>query len=333
MTGQHGTDASDISVIVVNYGTADLAIAAVKSVLNLTHGRRRVDVHLLDNASPGDDAARFKEVFDTPAFSGRVTLYPNPENLGFGQGNNVVLKALAARMSPPEYVFLLNPDACLENDAINILADFLHTHRQAAGAGAHIRLPDGTAVTAAFRFPSAMGEFARAANFGPLDRLLKRWRMSLSPDLPETAVDWVAGAAVMFRYKVIEDMNGFDKDFFLYYEEVELMHRIRRAGHEIWYVPEACVIHIEGASTQISSRESQRPTRPSYWYDSWRHYYTKTHGRSGALLAAAAWIGGATLDRGISALRRQDPKMPHHFFRNAWRFILVPLIGLQKKSG
>ncbi len=114
-----------ISVIVVNYGTADLAIAAVESVLASAVAGYRVDVHLVDNASPGGDAAQLAEAARARGWGARVTLYPETTNHGFGRGNNLVLRALAARPVPPRYVFLLNPDAQLQNDVIPILADYL----------------------------------------------------------------------------------------------------------------------------------------------------------------------------------------------------------------
>ncbi|SMD11411.1 glycosyltransferase [Primorskyibacter flagellatus] len=321
----------EVSVIIVNYGTDMLAIESINSVLAQKHDGRNVDVHVLDNASPGDDAARLRATFGGSDYAGRVTLYTETENHGFGRGNNIVLRALAEGERTPEYVFLLNPDARLENDAITILAGFLDSHPGAAAAGAGICLPGGAPVTAAFRFPSAMGEFARAANVGIIDRALKHWRIPLPPDLPRGPVDWVAGAAVMFRYDVLAEMNGFDEDFFLYYEEVELMHRIHQVGHDIWYVPEARVSHVEGAATRMRSGDTHRTVRPRYWYESWRHYYLKTHGRVGTLVAASACISGAAINNFISLLRRQIPRTPRHFSRDFGRFVLRPLVSVRKQ--
>ncbi|SFR19370.1 glycosyltransferase family 2 protein [Poseidonocella sedimentorum] len=318
---------AEISVIIVNYGTADLTIESAQSVLGHDHGGRRVDVHIVDNASPGDDAARLEAAFGGPEHAGRVTLYLEPDNHGFGRGNNLVIRALAERPTPPAFVFLLNPDARLDNEAVDILASALEAEPRAGAAGAGIALPSGEAVTAAFRFPSAAGEFSRALNFGPVDRLLNRARVALPPDHPEGPVDWVAGAAVMFRWSVLEELEGFDPAFFLYFEEVELMHRIARAGYQTLYVPRAQVIHAEGAATQVRSGEARSRPRPAYWYHSWRHYYAKTYGRAGALLAALSWMLGAALNRGLAALRRQVPRAPQRFFGDMTREVLRPLIS------
>lgn len=324
---------TDIAVIVVNYGTADLSIAAVQSVLERNHGGRAVEVHLVDNASPSGDAAQFAEAHEARGWGDRVTLWPERENHGFGRGNNVVLDALFAREIPPRYVFLLNPDAALDNEALDLLATHMDTHPEVAACGAGISFPSGQPVTAAFRFPSARGNFAQAVNFGPITSRFKQHLVPLSPDHPAGPVDWVAGAAVMFRLEVLQALGGFDPAFFLYYEEVELMHRIKAAGHAVHYLPQARVFHAEGAATDVKSGAQTRKPKPSYWYDSWRYYFRKTHGRGGALAVAFAWLAGAALNAPIAGLRGQSPSYPLHFFRDFPRQVILPLLRDEPLAG
>ena len=78
----------DVAVIVVNYGTAGLALKAVDSVLTCNHGRLRVEVHLVDNASPGEDAKQLTCAVEMPARVGQVTFYPETTNHGFGRGSS-----------------------------------------------------------------------------------------------------------------------------------------------------------------------------------------------------------------------------------------------------
>ena len=317
---------SSIAVIIVNYGTADLAADAVDSVLSRSHGDHAVEVHLLDNASPGNDAETLRQIHADRDWGTRVTLWPERENHGFGRGNNVVLRALAARETPPDYVFLLNPDATLENEAIAILADRLDANPDAAAAGAGIALPSGEHVTASFRFPSARSEFAGAVNVGPVSRLFAASMVPLPPDHPGEEVDWVAGAAVMMRLADVMAVGGFDPDFFLYFEEVELMHRLNRAGHRILYVPEARVRHIEGASTEIASGRRRGTRRPAYWYRSWRLYHLKTRGKVGAVGTGLAAYAGALLNLPIAKARGQTLPAPKGYYTDFPRLVLWPLI-------
>lgn len=321
-------ETAEIAVIIVNYSTAELAIEAIESVLSRRHGGRTIEVFLVDNASPSHDAKILESASEAQSWDGRVTILAEPENHGFGRGNNIVLQNLAARTNPPRYAFLLNPDARLENEALSELANFLDAHPHAAAAGASISKPDGTAVPAAFRFPGIASTFAESLNFGPVTRLLSRYNVPLPPETPTSRVDWVAGAAVMIRLSAAQEVGFFDPAYFLYYEEVDLMLQMTRRGGEIWYVTEARAIHVEGASTGVKSGETVRRRRPAYWYQSWKHYFSKNHGRTWAIVAALVWIVGAAGNELVSLLRQRPPAVPLRFFRDFWAITLRPLLGL-----
>ena len=315
-----------IAVIIVNYGTPDLSISAVESVLSRNHSGREIEVHLLDNNSPGDDGKRFSDAHTAKGWGDRVTLWFETENHGFGRGNNVVLRSFSERATPPEFVFFLNPDAELENEAIAILAGELDANPSAGVAGAGISFPDGSPAACAFRFPSFLGECISAINFGPLERFAPNTRVSLPADWPEGPVDWVAGAAMLIRFDALQSVNFFDPDFFLYFEEVDLMRRLLHAGYQTLYVPRARVIHIAGAATQVRSGEDYPKPRPAYLYDSWRMYFQKSHGRVYTIATALMKLPAATLGNVISRLRGRRSRLPGRFFRDHCRYVLGPLL-------
>jgi GT2 family glycosyltransferase len=317
---------AEIAVIVVNYGAAELAVESVESVLRAAAGGRSVEIHLVDNASPGGDAERLRRTAAARGWGDRVALYLEAENHGFGRGNNLVLRRLAGRADPPDKVFLLNPDARLANDALGVLAAFLDARPDAAVAGCRIAKPDGEVVTAAFRFPSLVGEFTGALNFGPVARLLGRWRTPLSPRLQTQPVDWVAGAALMARLPALAEVGYFDPAYFLYYEEVDLMRRLARAGWRVWHVAEAEVVHVEGAATGV--RSGGRPARrPAYWYESWRRYFAASHGCRYALACAVAALAGAALNHALTAARGGSPAAPPRYARDMWTYVIRPLLA------
>ncbi len=321
-----------ISVIIVNYGTADLAIEAVDSVLRHDDGARQLEIHLVDNASPDSDAAHFQEAHETHAWGDKVTIWPETMNHGFGGGNNVVLKALASRDASPDRVFLLNPDARFENNVLAILSDALDSDPEAVAAGAGIALPDGTQVSAAFRFPGFTSEVLKTVGIGFLERIFAHRYVPLPPDFSGRQVDWVAGAAVMFEFEALRKCGFFDPEFFLYFEEVDLMRRLQADGRKILFVPEAQVVHWEGAATNVSSGQRKR-RRPKYVYDSWRYYYQKTHGRTYALTTSFAVLIASLLNTVYSLLRRRAPGTPKGFFRDHCRYVVLPLIiGRTKAS-
>lgn len=316
--------AADIAVIIVNYGTADMAIAAVDSVLSRAQDDLSIEVHLVDNASPGDDAAIFRQT--ALRWGAAVTLHLETTNHGFGRGNNVVLRKLSLRAVPPDKVYFLNPDARLHTNAVAQLAAFLNTHPKVAMVGSAILHEDTLApATCAFRFPGLISEFVGPVNFGPLAQLFRGKTVALPAILPIQKVDWVSGASMMARFDALKGVNFFDPDFFLYYEEVDLMYRLKQHGWEIWHLPQAQVIHVAGAATGVTRITDERPPLPAYWYESWRLYFEKRHGRGGACLVALARLTGTILGNLLSRLRRGQSPNARNFTADFRRHVLGPL--------
>ncbi len=322
-----------IAVVTVNYGTADLAAEAVRSALRQTVDGFDVEIHLVDNASPGDDAAKFTQLHKAEAWSDRVTLYLEAENHGFGRGNNVALNALATRENPPQYVLLLNPDAMMQDGALAALVQHLEATPSAGSAGAQISKPNVGPVSAAFRFPTAMVEFVSAANIGPITRASGNKTLWMAADLATQQVDWVAGAAVMFRMKALEETGFFDPDFFLYFEEVELMWRLTQKGWPCWFVSEAKVIHVEGAATEVRSEEDVRSRKPAYWYNSRAMYYQKTSKIPGAALGRAfARLTGSLIGSTLSFVRPGKAPLPKNFYGDYMRHTVAPILGFANRG-
>lgn len=315
-----------IAVVIVNYRTPDMTIAAVESVLRHSHGGRRVVVHVVDNASPGDDAARLQAAHAAGDWGDGVRLWLETTNHGFGLGNNVVLDRLVADPDAPDFAMLLNPDAQLENDGLDMLARTLEAHPEAGAAGARIINGDGSPANAAFRFPTLRGEMLRTASFGPLDTIFGSLRTSLPHDHPPSEVGWLSGAAVMFRVDALREVGTFDPAFFLYFEEVELMHRMARAAWTRRYVPEALVSHHEGAATGAAEDRTKHRRLPTYRYDSWREYFRLTRGRGGALAVALAVLPAALFHLMHRRLRGKPLTLPAQFLGDHIRHVVRPLL-------
>lgn len=318
-----GPAQSIIPMVIVNYGTADLVAKGVESLLG-RESSVAVEIHIVENNSP-DPHERPKLQALAESWPGLITLYFEAENHGFGRGNNVALKALAERTTPPEFVFLLNPDALLQTDVVGQLAAFLDAHPKAAIAGARIEGPEGEqTIASAFRFPGLLSEFIGAARIGPLSRLLAGRRIDLPTDVGTREVDWVSGAAFMARLDALKDVGFFDPAYFLYFEEIDMMHTLKRRGWQVWHVAEARVRHIEGAATGIRQRDPFR-RQPQYWFESWRYYFAKNNGIWNARFCAIARFSGSVLDVLVSRLRGRDPAMPYRFSRDFFQQAVLPL--------
>lgn len=319
------TSRSDVAVIIVNYGTAELAIQAVESVLERHHDGLRVEVHLIDNASKGDDPKQL--ALAAQVWGDRVILHLEEINHGFGRGNNLVLKALCERQDRPSKVYLLNPDAQLRTEVISELAAFLDMHPRAAVVGSGIDRPDDAApLTCAFRFPTLTSELVGAIGFGPLSRLFSETEVPLSPNIPSMPVDWVAGASMMVRLDALAEVDFFDPDYFLYYEEVDLMLRLKRKGWEIWHCAEARIAHVAGAATGIHGKDPRPRRRPGYWYDSWRLYFLKNHGRAYALCTGIALLVASSIGDALDWFRRRHLRSPENFRADFSRRVIAQLV-------
>lgn len=313
------------AVVIVNYGTADLTAMAVDSVLRYHRDNPDVEVHVVDNASPGDDAAMIARHHAERGWGGQVVLHLETENHGFGRGNNVVLRQLAARAGPPEFVFFLNPDATLKVDSITGLVKALTERPQAGLVGCGIERSDGTAVTATFNFPNVVDEFLRDIPLGRLGEHAARFRVGRRPEMESCKVDWVSGAAFMARFHILHDLDFFDPDYFLYYEEVDLMRRLSLAGWEIWHITDLPVVHLAGAATGMQGGHHKSGRMPAYWYESWKLYFTKNHSLFYARITCIARLLGHWIGNAVHRAMGRSRKGPEFFQRDFNQHVLTQL--------
>lgn len=284
-----------LALVIVNYRTADYVIRCVESV---REERARVgpfDLVVVDGNSGDGSAEKLSAHFAAEPYRDWVTVLPLDFNGGFGWANNQAMLRLLQRSDPPEFIHLLNPDTVLEPGAIRALLDVIRANPRIGAVGSQLFEPDGKPSGSAFRFPSAGREFIRGAGLPLLGTLfgIKPMLVDLSEPGP---ADWETGASVMFRSAALRQTGLFDDGFFLYFEEVELMYRLRLTGWAIWHVPASRVMHVSGAATGMASgvQIAVRPY-PAYRYEARRRYFVRAHGLSGLVMANLAWLSGQLL--------------------------------------
>jgi GT2 family glycosyltransferase len=255
----------------------------------------QLNVLVVDGCSGDRSAAEIESFCTLSEFKDWVDFVPLAVNGGFGWANNQAILLLTKRATPPDFVYLLNPDAEIEAGALLSLVNYLKNHDRVGAVGSQLVNPDGTLAGSAFSFPSVRGEFSRGARTGLIDRLLRV--PSISIEVTEARlVDWVTGGSVLLRVDALQQTGLFDDGFFLYNEEVELMWRLHKHGWLVATEPSSRVRHLGGAATGVgrsSARLKLARRLPRYIYRSRSRFFGLTQGFGTAIAAYLAWIAGS----------------------------------------
>lgn len=299
-------------IVIVNYRTAGLVIECLRSLSEQISDFKNIRVTVVDNNSGDGSVVMLAAAIEREGWSAWAAVMPLDRNGGFAFGNNASIRIALASTDSVDYVMLLNPDTVALPGAIKALVDFMDAHPHAGIAGSQLENTDGSVECSAHTFPSPLSELNGAARLGVLSHLLHLYVAATPSQALAHPCDWVSGASMIIRRKVIEDIGLMDEKYFLYFEEVDFCRRARQAGWQCWYVPDSQVIHLEGASTGIRTTAKRRAV---FWYDSRRRFFVKHYGITGLIAADLLWSTGRLsflLRRGLSLGARNhennDPK-------------------------
>jgi N-acetylglucosaminyl-diphospho-decaprenol L-rhamnosyltransferase len=169
-------------------------------------------------------------------------------NKGVGAGWN---RGLAESSEP--YVLLLNADAWVLGDGVERLRAFADERARAALVGPKLLNPDGTLQRSARGFPTPWRlatEFFFLRKLAPRTRALNAFYAANWDHASAREVEWLAGPAMLVRRDAVEQVGGLDESFFMFNEESDWQYRMRQAGWQIWFCPDAEVVHVGGGSTK-----------------------------------------------------------------------------------
>lgn len=233
-----------LSIIVVSYNTKMLTIKCLESVFAETLDTS-FEIVVVDNASTDGSAKAIED-----RFLDQVTLISSNENLGFAAANN-----LAAKDAKGEFILLLNPDTEILDNAIDALFVFSRLHKNAKIWGGKTLFADGTInPTSCWRKMSTWSLLSQAFGLSSLFRNSTIFNPeSIGPWNSGSAkyVDIVSGCFFMIEKKFWVQLNGFDKDFFMYGEEADLCLRASALKAKPMVTSTATIIHHGGASEAI----------------------------------------------------------------------------------
>ena len=228
------------SIIIIAYNSCDFIPACLKSIRDACEN---VDaqVTVLDNGSKEPVLPEIK------AFFPEVTWLESKENLGFGKGCN-----LAEKHATKPYLFFVNPDTVVSRDSFTRVLDFMEEHPEAGTVGCRILNEDGSLQWACRRsFPtivSAVSKTVGLAALFPKSKLLASYNMTFADPDAITEVDAISGSFFCIKRELYESLKGFDEDYFMYGEDLDLCFRTKVAGFKNYYTPSTNILHFKGQS-------------------------------------------------------------------------------------
>ncbi|HKU63110.1 MAG TPA: glycosyltransferase family 2 protein [Gemmatimonadales bacterium] len=232
-----------MAVAIINWNTRDLLRACLQSAM--ADGAHEVIV--VDNGSYDGSIDMVRREFPS------VRLKVLPSNPGYGAASNI-----AFRLCTTEYVLLLNSDTEIRPGALAALTGALDGHPQVGIFGPKLENPDGSLQRSVFPFPSPFISLFKRQPFAflvsRLPGLREYYPLNFSHQT-QRRVPWVLGAAQAIRRTAFDAVGGFDETYVMYYEEVDLCYRMRKAGWETRFDPTGTIMHVGGASTRQRRQE------------------------------------------------------------------------------
>ena len=234
-----------LSIIIVNYNVKYFLEQCLCSV-NKAIQTLQAEVWVVDNASTDGSLAYLQPRFPW------VHFIANKQNVGFAKANN---KALLESIG--DYVLFLNPDTILPEDCLVRSLEFIKAKNNAGAIGIRMVNGSGKFLPESKRsLPSPASSFYKLTGLSslfPTSKIFCRYSLGWLDEFKNHEVDILAGAFMLAGRKLLTELKGFDENFFMYGEDVDLSYRIRKRGYKNYYFGESSIIHFKGKSTKKGS--------------------------------------------------------------------------------
>ena len=308
-----------LAISIINYRTPDMTMAAADSALAALNGHEG-KVIVVDNAS-GDGSLEALQSWIDGKNDPRLALVASDHNGGFSAGHNLGMGAA----TDADFYLVLNSDALLHEGFFDPLLAAATANPSAGMIAPRLEWENGEVQQSCFRFHSLTSEFIRAAETGPVTKLLKHKVVAL--DLPHdpTKIEWASFACILLRGDMVRAIGPMDEGYFLYFEDCEYALRARRAGWGVVYESNARAVHFRGGSGPVKTLAAEKKRMPGYFWRSRTRFFRQAHGPLGPFLANLAWTAG----RAVASLRlltgRAIPPANAREWGDIWTNVLQPL--------
>lgn len=236
-----------VSAIIVNFNHKYFPKLAVEALEN---SKTNFDFEIIavDNASRETESLDF---LNKAHDHGRLTLIKLPKNIGFGSGNNV-----GAKVAKGEYVFFHNPDVTVEPDSLQKMVDFMEDNKDVGLMGPKLVYSNGEVQKSCRRHMSFFDLVLNRTFLGKLPIFKDRLNNYLMADYDHNKmqdVDTLVGAAMIIPRDLYEKIGGFDERYFIFMEDFDLCHKVRREGKRVVYAPDITLQHYHKRLSQGST--------------------------------------------------------------------------------
>ncbi len=256
-----------LSIIIVNYNVKYFLEHCLLSVAKACTGID-AEIFVVDNNSTDGSQAYLEPKFPT------VNFIWNKENVGFGKANNSVLNRTKG-----QHILFLNPDTIVPADCFTNCLSFFDKHSDCGAIG--VRMIDGSGIflkESKRCLPTPAAGFFKMLGLDkifPNSTIFAQYYAGHLPEKQNNKVEVLAGAFMMLTKKAIEITKGFDEDFFMYGEDIDLSYRIIKAGLSNYYLGENTIVHFKGESTQKKSA-----SYITHFYGAMKRFVDKHYGNN-----------------------------------------------------
>ncbi|MDD2646404.1 MAG: glycosyltransferase family 2 protein [Patescibacteria group bacterium] len=237
-----------LSIIIVNYNSWKFLDQCLNSLIKFI-SRIETEVIIVDNNSQESALFGYQEKYPF------INLILLKQNLGFAAANN-----MAAKQAKGDVLFFLNPDTIFIEDIFEKISECFKNNKEVGVISPQLILDNGQLQPYSFGRDKMIDKIYR----GNQTQLIKKNNYLFT--------DWVSGAALAIRRKIFEQINGFDENFFMYFEDRDLCRRVKNLGYKIIVLITTKIIHLGGQSLTSDKK------RKTLYYQSQNYYWQKHYG-------------------------------------------------------
>lgn len=260
---------ADLSIVIVSWNVKKLLEECLESIWknqeNLT-----LEVFVSDNASSDGTAEMVKTKFP------QVKYIQNEGNIGFPKANNRAL-----RYAQGKYFLFLNPDTIVAPNALPEMVKFMEEHPKCGALGPKLLNPDETLQPSCRSFPTLETQLYTTFFLDvlfPKSKIFGKYLMSYWNHDEIKEVDQPMGSALLVRRNALDKVCCFDENIFIWYDEVDLCYRIKKADWKIYFTPKAKIFHYGGQSFKQWKGIRKSLWGAYVWRKSRNYFFRKYYG-------------------------------------------------------